>query len=88
MPEPSALKLWDDDPSLIDLLGFDAVVGPIVDGNCRCMHAWPIPPWDDGTGESASSTGYRMAARPAFAVRGVAERTSAIEVRSRRGLVS
>lgn len=31
MPEPSALKLWDDNPSLIDLLGFDAVVGPIVE---------------------------------------------------------
>jgi KAP family P-loop domain len=31
MSEPSALKLWDDNPSLVDLLGFDAVVGPIVE---------------------------------------------------------
>jgi hypothetical protein len=31
MTEPAALKLWDDNPSLVDLLGFDAVVGPIVE---------------------------------------------------------
>ncbi len=27
----SALKLWDDNPSLIDLLGFDAVVAPMIE---------------------------------------------------------
>ncbi|KAA0085576.1 P-loop ATPase [Mycolicibacterium sp. P9-64] len=31
MTEPVALKIWDDNPSLVDLLGFDAVVGPIVE---------------------------------------------------------
>ncbi|HEY0472141.1 MAG TPA: P-loop NTPase fold protein [Kribbella sp.] len=31
MTEPTALKLWDDNPSVIDLLGFDAVVEPIVE---------------------------------------------------------
>lgn len=31
MTELTALKLWDDNPSLVDLLGFDAVVEPIVE---------------------------------------------------------
>ncbi len=31
MTEPTALKLWDDNPSVTDLLGFDAVVEPIVE---------------------------------------------------------
>lgn len=31
MTESTALKLWDDNPSIIDLLGFDAVVEPIVE---------------------------------------------------------
>lgn len=31
MTEPTALKLWDDNPSVTDLLGFDAVVDPIVE---------------------------------------------------------
>jgi hypothetical protein len=31
MTEPTALKLWDDNPSFVDLLGFDAVVEPIVE---------------------------------------------------------
>lgn len=31
MTESTALKLWDDNPSLVDLLGFDAVVEPIVE---------------------------------------------------------
>ena len=31
MTESTALKLWDDNPSLVDLLGFDAVVDPIVE---------------------------------------------------------
>lgn len=31
MTEPTNLKLWDDNPSLIDLLGFDAVVEPIIE---------------------------------------------------------
>ncbi|WP_019482568.1 KAP family P-loop NTPase fold protein [Arthrobacter sp. TB 23] len=31
MSETTKLKLWDDNPSLVDLLGFDAVVEPIVE---------------------------------------------------------
>lgn len=31
MAAPTALKLWDDNPSVIDLLGFDAVVEPILE---------------------------------------------------------
>ena len=30
MSQDPALRLWDDNPSLVDLLGFDAVVDPIV----------------------------------------------------------
>jgi hypothetical protein len=30
MKEPAGLRLWDDNPSIIDLLGFDAVVEPII----------------------------------------------------------
>lgn len=31
MTEQTNLRLWDDNPSLVDLLGFDAVVEPIVE---------------------------------------------------------
>ena len=30
MATVNTLRLWDDNPSLIDLLGFDAVVAPII----------------------------------------------------------
>jgi hypothetical protein len=31
MDAESRLQLWDDNPSLVDFLGFDAVVKPIVE---------------------------------------------------------
>lgn len=40
-PDQPGLRLWDDNPSLIDLLGFDAVVNPILE-SIETPHLDPV----------------------------------------------
>lgn len=45
MTDSATLRLWDDNPSLDDFLGFDAVVDPIVNVRAiflMCKHVVPI----------------------------------------------
>jgi len=51
-PETPGLRLWDDNPSLIDLLGFDAVINPILEA-IETPHLDPVTigvqsPWGGG----------------------------------------
>ena len=51
-PSASGIRLWDDNPSLVDLLGFDAVVGPILEA-VSTPHLDPVTigvqsPWGGG----------------------------------------
>jgi hypothetical protein len=51
-PSAGGIRLWDDNPSLVDLLGFDAVVGPILEA-VSTPHLDPVTigvqsPWGGG----------------------------------------
>ncbi|MCG7594591.1 hypothetical protein [Mycobacterium sp. PSTR-4-N] len=60
MSEPSALKLWDDNPSLIDLLELDAAVDLSITNKLQGPALAALFTMDDSRGDSALPVGCQI----------------------------
>jgi len=72
MDNEPMLRLWDDNPSLFDLLGFDAVVDPIVAAvgapNIDPLAIGVHSPWGGGKSTVLNLLGARLEADPSYIV--------------------
>jgi hypothetical protein len=72
MAQEAVLRLWDDNPSLVDLLGFDAVVDPIVTA-IGADHVDPLAigvhsPWGGGKSTVLNLLEAELAEKPGYVV--------------------
>lgn len=72
MAQEAVLRLWDDNPSLVDLLGFDAVVDPIVTAigaeNVDPLAIGVHSPWGGGKSTILNLLEAELASRPRYIV--------------------
>jgi hypothetical protein len=72
MSQEPLLRLWDDNPSLVDLLGFDAVVAPIVaavgEPNIDPLAIGVHSPWGGGKSTVLNLLEARLDEEPGYCV--------------------
>ncbi len=72
MAQEPLLRLWDDNPSLVDLLGFDAVVDPIVaavgTANIDPLAIGVHSPWGGGKSTVLNLLEAKLEEQPSYAV--------------------
>ena len=72
MVQEAVLRLWDDNPSLVDLLGFDAVVDPIVTAigadNVDPLAIGVHSPWGGGKSTVLNLLEDKLAEKPGYVV--------------------
>ena len=72
MAQEAVLRLWDDNPSLVDLLGFDAVVDPIVTAigadNVDPLAIGVHSPWGGGKSTVLNLLEAELAEKPGYVV--------------------
>ena len=72
MAQEAVLRLWDDNPSLVDFLGFDAVVDPIVTAvgadNVDPVAIGVHSPWGGGKSTVLNLLEAKLAEKPGYVV--------------------